>query len=107
MRMVLAAVMVVGAYTSAWAWGEEGHSIIGDVAQHRVNATTQVGISSLLGQGRSLAAVASWANDERARDKTTTNWHFVDIPSATTTYDASRDCKADAVLQHAPAHSSR
>ncbi|KAB1110148.1 hypothetical protein F4V89_25250 [Neorhizobium galegae] len=107
MRMVLAAVMVVGAYTSAWAWGEEGHSIIGDIAQHRVNATTQVGISSLLGQGRSLAAVASWANDERARDKTTTNWHFVDIPSATTTYDASRDCKADAVLQHAPAHSSR
>jgi hypothetical protein len=50
----------------------------------------------LLGNGHSLGAIASWADDERSKRPETGNWLFVDVPLAGTTYDPARDCKADA-----------
>ncbi|AMX98787.1 S1/P1 nuclease [Mesorhizobium ciceri] len=97
-RIILAIVFVFSARSVALAWGPSGHAIIAEIAQRRLDAVALKGSSDLLGAGTSLASLASWADDERVRDKATTRWHFVDIPGAATAYDASRDCILDAAL---------
>jgi len=76
-----------------WAWGQEGHAIIGEIAQRYLSPKTQARIADLIGQGVSLASVSTWADDVRAGRPETSNWHFVAIPSDSLRYDAARDCK--------------
>jgi hypothetical protein len=42
----------------------------------------------------SLASISSWADQVRRTRPETYNWHFVDIPLESTTYEAGRDCRA-------------
>ena len=79
----------------ALAWGPEGHSIVAEIAQQRLTPQVALAVQGLLG-GRSLASIASWADDIRDQRPDTSNWHFVDIPLDVSQYDASRDCKASA-----------
>jgi nuclease S1 len=79
----------------AAAWGPEGHSIVGEIAQEHLSEPAAQKINKLL-NGRSLASIASWADDVRAERPTTYNWHFVDIPLDVKTYDPKRDCKSNA-----------
>ena len=93
-RTVVVAACIVGAWeVDALAWGQEGHSIIAEVAQHRLSPATAAEVGRLLGQGRSLASVGSWADDVRDQRPESYNWHFVDIPLAEDQYEATRDCK--------------
>src|SRR5262249_33526538 len=46
-------------------------------------------------KGRSLASIASWADDVRPQRPATSNWHFVDIPLTSDAYEPARDCKDD------------
>lgn len=96
--LVLTALGVLAATHTAFAWGTSGHSIVAEIAQHRLNDAAAVGVESILGPGTSLASIGSWADDERARDRRTTRWHFVEIPSAAAAYDATRDCTPDPAL---------
>jgi len=99
----------------ALAWGQEGHSIVAEIAQRRLTAETLAIVERLLkselpsgelkalqGGEISLASIASWADDYRAGSYSipahpeTYNWHFVDIPYDRDTYDPARDCKPDA-----------
>lgn len=94
----LAALLLVLPAAAAFAWGAEGHSIIAEIAQRRLEAPARASVEELLGSGTSLASIASWADDERSREPQTARWHFVDIPLARAEYDAARDCAPD------PAH---
>jgi hypothetical protein len=76
----------------AFAWGQEGHSIIAELAQQRLNDAAATAVKQLL-NGRSLASVASWADDIRDVRPDTYNWHFVDIPIHSSEYNEARDCK--------------
>jgi hypothetical protein len=78
---------------TAWAWGEEGHSIVAEIAQRRLNDRAAAKVAALLGKGVSLASVSTWADDVRSARPETYNWHFVDIPLADNHYDPARDCK--------------
>jgi hypothetical protein len=92
MKAVCAAVLL-GLFSSqqALAWGQEGHSIIAEVAQREVNPSTRDAIDKLLNHG-TLAAVSSWADDVKFTTRPETYpWHFVDIPLAQATY-ATADC---------------
>jgi hypothetical protein len=77
---------------AAFAWGEEGHSIVAEIAQRRLNPDAQQGVAVALGSGVSLASVSSWADGQRAAHPGTANWHFVDIPLPAAAYDEKRDC---------------
>ncbi|HEY0106817.1 MAG TPA: S1/P1 nuclease [Rhizomicrobium sp.] len=79
----------------ALAWGPEGHSIVAEIAQRRLSPAAATQIETILGKGHSLASIASWADDVKAKRPETANWHFVDIPLADTDYDPARDCKPD------------
>jgi nuclease S1 len=78
----------------AFAWGQEGHSIIAELAERRLDADTLRKVKVLLG-GVSMASVASWADDYRASHPETAGWHFVDIPFDQNAYDPVRDCKPE------------
>lgn len=94
--MALAMLARVLAAGSALAWGPDGHSIVGEIAQRRLGAHARAQVERLLGAGHSLAAEGSWSDDVRPDRPETFNWHFVDIPLAAAAYDAARDCAATA-----------
>lgn len=97
----LAWLLVVGFVSQAWAWGQEGHAIVAEIAQRRLDPATLGKVEALLvldvpaldHPTIALASIASWADDYRADHKDTGDWHFVDIPDDRSTYDPDADCK--------------
>jgi hypothetical protein len=77
---------------SAWGWGQEGHSIIAEIGQRRLTPAAVAEVARLLGDNHSLASVASWADDERDIRPETANWHFVDIPINSNSFDPATEC---------------
>ena len=86
-------VVLLCSAATAGAWGPEGHSIIAEIAQRRLTPQAAAMVERLLGRGHSLASVASWADDVRDVRAYTYNWHFVDMPLASTSYRPSSDCR--------------
>jgi hypothetical protein len=105
-RILLAVVFSLTAIPYAFAWGEEGHSIIAEIAQRRLTPQAAQAIARILGNGSgssdytvpSLASVSTWADEVRydgAVPNSTYNWHFVDIPKDDDHYDPSTECPKD------------
>ncbi len=78
----------------AHAWGDEGHEIVGLVADHYLTPKTKQALNALLATDNThltpdtgIASEATWADKYRDSDRNTTkvhysqthNWHFVDI----------------------------
>jgi len=78
---------------AACAWGPDGHAIVAELAQRRLEPHAAREVARLLGRGASLASISMWADDVRDARPETGNWHFVDIPAGSTRYDAARDCR--------------
>jgi nuclease S1 len=91
MVAALLAAAAAGAPRAAWAWGSDGHVIVARIAERHLSPRARQRLRPLL-DGRSLADIASWADDWRDGHPETAPWHFVDIPLAAAGYDASRDC---------------
>jgi len=77
--------------SGAFAWGPEGHRIVGDIAQERLTPIARLQVKELLGND-DLAAVAVWADDVRRDRPETFGWHFVDIPKDASGFSEQRDC---------------
>jgi len=90
-----ALAMTVGCAGPALAWDQEGHSIVAEIAQRRLNAAAAQEVEQMLGRGYSLASVASWADDVRETAPETYNWHFVDMPIGSSQYDPATQCAPD------------
>ncbi len=78
------AVLVLGLLPRlAWAWGAEGHRIVGWVAEDLLDAPTRAAVQALAGQ-ESLADMATWMDEERPRLRHalpgSTAWHYENIP---------------------------
>ncbi|QHP66422.1 hypothetical protein EI171_02740 [Bradyrhizobium sp. LCT2] len=89
--------------SDAWAWGEEGHSIVAEIAQRRLSQNAAEAITQILRASPnatpystpSLASISTWADEVRydgAKPNGTYNWHFVDIPRQDTHYDSATEC---------------
>jgi hypothetical protein len=81
-----------------WGWADLGHQLVGELAQRQLTPEANVRVHELL-RGEpvpTLAGVAMWADHLRASDperfKTTSRWHYVDMPEGTCDFVASRDC---------------
>ena len=87
--------------TQVLAWGQEGHSIVAEIAQRRLNVVSLAKIQALLAveapsidhPAIALSSIASWADDYRASHSDAAAWHFVNIPDDRSTYDPEADCK--------------
>jgi hypothetical protein len=86
----------------ALAWGDQGHRIVAEIAEHYLEpaAARQVRELLALGNATTLAQVSTWADDIRFQRPETGPWHIVAIPVHLPTgmpraYDAARDCPHD------------
>ena len=85
---------------TALAWGPGGHRIVATLAEQQIEPQTRAEIRSLLrvAGGRSLADVATWADDVRsdplqpALSRATARMHFVNFKDSRCHYDAARIC---------------
>jgi len=86
----------------AFAWDQEGHSIVAEIAQRRLSPAAADAVERVLSRGHSLASIASWADDVRELAPETYNWHFVDIPIGSDQFDPASQCapspKGDCVV---------
>ena len=92
-RILVAFVLMLAQQQTAWAWNEEGHSIVAELAQRRLTPEALAQVKKILGGEISLASIASWPDDIRDQRPDSYNWHFVSIPLAEKTYDAALYCK--------------
>ncbi|HET9802344.1 MAG TPA: S1/P1 nuclease [Candidatus Acidoferrum sp.] len=87
------AMLVVFAPMRVEAWGQEGHEVVGAVAEAMLSDAAKTGVHSILAAGDTLSSVANWADQVRfSTHKESYNWHFVDIPRAAAGFDDARDC---------------
>lgn len=65
LRLLLAvAVVSGGSLTRAWAWGEEGHKLVADIAAAGLGPHARQRVRALL-DGRTMAQVSLWPDDMR------------------------------------------
>lgn len=78
---------------TAFAWGGDGHQITCLIAEDHLTPEAKAGIHDLLGKDVNIsdAEIASWADNERREKRSTSPWHFVDIPTTADKFDEARD----------------
>ena len=74
--------------SSALAWGQNGHRIIGEIADDRISGKTAAEITLILG-AEDLAEASTWADEERSNPATFWQteagpYHYVTIPQSRT-----------------------
>ncbi len=100
-RRLIAAALLLAIASPAFAWGRLGHRLVADLAQDELTPKTRAQVDALLAAepGATLASVAPWADELRAKDpslgKRSAPWHYVTIHSPDCSYDAATDCKGD------------
>ena len=94
---------------SAFGWGAQGHRVVGQIAEKRLEQTSPQALQRArdalrannnnrdcapCDDPRSFSAVANLPDDFRQDELAlpTRDWHFVNIDIANPTYDQSRDC---------------
>jgi hypothetical protein len=93
MRSLLAVVLLLVLLfpsPAAWAWGNEGHRIIADIAWEHLQPSVQAQLRPFLG-AYNLASISVWPDDIRKERPTTGPWHYVDIAPNSAGYSAG-DC---------------
>jgi hypothetical protein len=76
---LLAAVLLVGAARDAWAWGDQGHKVICEIAMRLVQPNTRAEIQKLISnddQFDSFSDACTWPDHPRQR----ASEHFLNLP---------------------------
>ncbi len=95
MKWYAAATLLIAAATvaphTAFAWGDEGHEIVGLIADHYLDPKVQKTVRAMLRADpddltkHDIASEATWAdkyrdeNNRKDHYTQTENWHFVDL----------------------------
>ncbi|MGY8561794.1 S1/P1 nuclease [Paracidovorax citrulli] len=85
--------------TDALAWGAQGHRLVARVAEPKLTPQARAEVARLLASEPTptLAAIAPWADELRAKDpglgKRSAGWHYVNIGEDDCQYDVERNCR--------------
>ena len=93
-RLLLAAcclLAVVVSDTALFAWGVQGHRLVGMLASNHLSPVAQQNVKWLLAP-ETLGDIASWADEVQGGINQTALWHYVNIPPDAKSYDRDRDC---------------
>jgi S1/P1 Nuclease len=83
----------------AFPWGGEGHELIARIADAQLTPAARAHVLEILGPGKTMESVASWADQIRRSRPATGPWHYIDIPIHERHMDLVRDCpKGDCVV---------
>ncbi len=92
--ILLTGLMMLLHPAEGYGWGDEGHEIVGLIAEHYLEPPVRARVVALLAQdasglthGTGIAAEATWADKFRDSDRETTRqhylgtreWHYIDI----------------------------
>ncbi|WP_404343206.1 S1/P1 nuclease [Pseudoalteromonas mariniglutinosa] len=80
---------------NALAWGQNGHRIVGQIAQGHLTADTKTALLPLL-EGESLAQISTWADEMRSNpntfwQKNSSRWHYINATSEQGHFSHSHD----------------
>lgn len=96
-RIFAAACMLPAAAPSAFAWGNQGHQIVCEIAFQNLTSEAKTAVSSLRSSdpeaGASFAETCVWPDRifNRPEFSQTGPWHYVNIPEGSQ-FDNDRDC---------------
>lgn len=95
MKVCLLALLMI---TNVYAWGPEGHRIVGGIADLHLNPATKLQIRKLIGRN-SLGSIANWADaiKDHPGNTHTKPWHFVTIPEGQDYHTCTKDPAGDVV----------
>ena len=90
-RGMLAALACAFA-TNVGAWGTQGHQVIASIAQTQLTSSARKEVDRLLAlePGETLISISTWADEHR--NPATGQWHYVNFPRDTCSYNEMRDC---------------
>lgn len=100
-RSITAVFICFALAPAAHAWGQLGHSVVADLAQHHLSPAAEAEVERLLApeHTKSLADIASWADQVRDDPtqgdlgKQTQPLHYINFKSGDCNYTPPRDCK--------------
>lgn len=79
---LFALALVLSATEASWAWGAQGHRLVGYVADSELTPKTRIAVHRIM-KADSLTSVANWMDEVRGtwEGKTMQRWHFVTMPA--------------------------
>lgn len=85
----------------AFAWGQHGHRIIGEIAQDKISGKTAAEIGLILGT-EDLPEASTWADEERSNSATFWQkqagpYHYVTVPRGKTYSEVAAPPEGDAI----------
>ncbi len=75
----------------ALAWGPQGHRIVAEIAQLRLEPAVMSTIKEEFSINH-LADVANWADQIKGKRRETRPWHYANIAAGEVVYSKQRDC---------------
>ena len=81
-----------------FAWGPEGHILVARIAEAQLTPAVHAKVVEILGAGKTMASVSSWADEGRRARPESAPWHYVDIPIDKPHLDMERDCPKGACI---------
>jgi hypothetical protein len=96
MRAVFVTLLLFS--SPAFAWGEFGHRLVGELAERQLSPAARAAVAELLKHEPepTLAGIAAWADHVREADLEdyahSRSWHFINFPSLDCDYEPARDC---------------
>ncbi len=94
--MLLTASAAVGFSTNIFAWGQDGHAVIGILAAGDMQADAKTELQTVLGSldEQTLAEACNWPDVVRETDEWAWTYplHFTNLPPDESSYSQARDC---------------
>ena len=86
--IALAAILIPSV---CFAWGRDGHRVIGFIANRYLTPQAAAGVRDLLGK-QTLADVSTWPDEIRRERKHTAPWHYANPAPDSDRFNLERDC---------------
>lgn len=99
--VMLAAAVTLATPSAAFAWGQTGHRVIGEIAQENISGKTRAEIELILGE-EDLAEASTWADEERSNpdnfwQREAGPYHYVTVPKGQTYAEVGAPEEGDAL----------
>lgn len=88
----LAVLYFLASASLLFGWGGEGHALVARIAESELTPEVRARVLEILGPGKTMESVASWADQIRNSRRETGPWHYIDIPIDKPHLDMARDC---------------
>lgn len=98
---LLAASAALCQTSPAFAWGQLGHRVTGELAEERISGKTKAEIELILGE-EDIAEASTWADEQRSNpaafwQQEAGPYHYVTVPEGKTYADAGAPAEGDAL----------